>query len=398
MTRARILPLALLALLCASAGTGRALDWRESSRVSADGDAASARSDEFAWRLFVALNAPGHGRRTGNDPAVIWEDWATSVDVYRADGADPGAWPAPGAGREVAERRFESLSMSGLQNVRHIVAGKMVPLEGSLTDAPRLVEIRMNRIAYDYIRSGGLYNLEGQLRWVTERHAVQFPRGAVQLKASWRPIDVRDQGRYHSLNVRFADGSTRLFGLTALNIAAKVRPTWIWASFEHVDNAARPGADGWKLPSRDAYACRGKPLGCNAVPGGLGLERGVWQFYRLRGTMTRYVNATGAPQRLGNSELESGFQESASCMTCHARAALGLVDGKPRRLPVFAPGSGDDLRVRHGYLGVPDPAWYSDSASGDRQRSDLQPQDFVWSLAQARPRLPAGPDPQGASP
>jgi hypothetical protein len=147
---------------------------------------------------------------------------------------------------------------------------------------------------------------------------------------------------------------------------------------------------GW--PSRDRFACVGTTADCNRAPNGIGLERGPWRNYRLRGTLTRYVDDSGTAQRLGNSELEAGFQESASCMTCHSRAALAVVDGAPRRLEVFATDATVPPPLRRGYVGAPDPAWFRASdrtgravATSGIRDSDFQSLDFVWSLAQAKP-------------
>jgi len=382
----------MLWVACQSA---RALDWRDPWRVPDDTAAAAAASDEFAWRLFVALvwpvdpatgNADFRAGLGSNRPG-IWERWRNSADVYRDDGADPGRWDAAVAEPRIARaRRFESLSLTQFSHVRHIVAGRMAPLNGSLQNGERLVEIRMNRIAYEYIRSQGLYNLDGQMARVSAREPVAFPSGAIEVKASWRPIVSADAARYHTLRVRLADGRTRLYGLTALNIAAKELPQWFWASFEHVDNAVRPGGDGWRLPSRDRFACAGKTPDCDRAPEGVGLEGGAWRNYRLRGTLTRYVDESGIPERLGNSELEAGFQDSASCMTCHARAALAVVAGAPKRLEVFSPGATAGLPPRRGYVGTPDAGWFRAKDPNSGADIDFQPLDFVWSLAQAKPR------------
>jgi hypothetical protein len=333
-----------VALLCVACQPARSLDWREPWRIPHDTAAATAAGDEFAWRLFVALVWPADPTSgeadvdgdLGANRSGVWERWRNSADVYRDDGADPGRWGAVADPRVASAHRFEALARAQFSHARHIVAGRMVPLTNNLVNAKRLIEIRMNRVAYEYIRTLGLYNLDGQIARVTAREPVEFPGGAIEVKASWRPIDAADAPRYHTLRVRLAGGRTRLYGLTALNVAAKELPQWFWASFEHVDNAARAGGEGWRLPSRDRFACVGTTADCNRAPNGIGLERGPWRNYRLRGTLTRYVDDSGTAQRLGNSELEAGFQESASCMTCHSRAALAVVDGAPRRLEVFA--------------------------------------------------------------
>jgi hypothetical protein len=397
--------LAVLGVFLSSAAVpARALDEREPWRIPADpatadtadtagtADPAGRASDEFAWRLFVAINWPadpvtGEANRRatpGGDGPVVWERWANSSDVYRDDGADPGAWHVAAAPAVASSHRFESLSRDAFPRARHIVAGRMVALRDPLASARRLVEIRMNRLSADYIRAAGLYNLDGQMRKVVQGEPVAFPLGAIEVKASWRPIGRADRSRYHTLRVRFADGRTRLYGLNALNIAVKESPQWFWASFEHVDNATRVGTEGWQLPSRDRFACAGAQPDCNRVPAGIGVDTGVWQQYRLRGTMTRYVDAAGTAQRLGNSELESGLQDTASCMTCHARSALAVVAGRPLRLEIFDNRVAGERSPRRGYVGVPDPGWYHATAP-DGQPLTYEPLDFVWSLAQARP-------------
>src|SRR5208282_2024632 len=108
------------------------------------------------------------------------------------------------------------------------------------------------------------------------------------------------------VEVRMAGGAARLYGLTALHIVSKDLPQWFWATFEHVDNPRLPDADKWQLPSSDHFACRGEAADCNRMPRGIGLEQTVWQYYRLRGTLTRYVDDENRPLRLANSELEAG--------------------------------------------------------------------------------------------
>jgi hypothetical protein len=395
-----------LMLACISQGS-MALDWRSPWVPPQDSRAVAANADEYAWRLFVALDWPADpigrtadpGRRFGSDRPVVWETWQDTVDIYRPDGADPGPWragrAAPTRPQAVpAGQRFESLSPLDLPNARHIVRGVMVPLESPIIDPSRLTEIRINRAAFEYLRSRELYNLDGQWRAVAATGAhVAFPAGAIEVKAKWRPIRDDEAARYHTVRVALADGSERLYGLTALHIVSKVLPTWFWATFEHVDNPALGDGDGWRLPSRDRFGCRGSAPDCNRPPRGIGLEGTVWQAYRLRGTLTQYEDAAGRPLRLANSELEAGFQTSSSCITCHARAALARVGDEFVRLPVFdtstRPGDEpDDARPsqRRGFLGTPQPQWFTGAESGNGTRPSFRALDFVWSLAKAQPK------------
>jgi len=289
-------------------------------------------ADAEAWRIFALLNPPGRDR-----PAA-WESWPSAADTFRKDGADPG--PLPGASHPGTER-FELITARDFPNLRHIVGGRMVPVTDPLAQAKQLVEVRLNAASYGYIRTRELYTVAGQRRAVAQGK-VEFPTGAIQLKAGWRPIAESDRPRYHTLTVHLADGGTRLFGLAALNLAAKIPGGWLWASFEHTDAA-----------------------------GG--------RHYRLRGTQTTYLDALKRPLRLGNAVLEAGLGNSASCMTCHARASLS-VDGAPARLPVFAPALPG---VRRGYVGRPDPNWFGHADEQGVWQTTYASLDFVWSLSQA---------------
>ena len=82
------------------------------------------------------------------------------------------------------------------------------------------------------------------------KQAIQFGRNAKEVKAQWRRISATDKPRYHWTEIVAADGTRRIYGLTALHIITKDLPNWFWATFEHVDNPARRGNEPWRLPSR----------------------------------------------------------------------------------------------------------------------------------------------------
>jgi len=375
--------------VCAAARSN-AVDWTQPWSEPHDAAAARDQSDEYAWRLFVALNWPADpverradaAAHLGGQQPVVWESWQNAGEVYRGDGADPGAWEKGRLDQPPATwERFETVSLKDLPNARHVVGGVMVPWVDPLESAKRLTEIRMNRAAYEFIRVHELYNVDGQLHAVAGGREVRFPYGVKEVKARWRPISAAERSRYHTLVVTLADGTSRLYGLTALHIASKDLPMWFWATFEHVDNPSLPDSDHWQLASHDEFACRDRDADCNRFPSHIGLEGTVWQYYRLRGSLTSYVDPAGKARRLANSELETGFQTTASCMTCHARASIALLPrvSKPSaaalRLPIF------DGPERRGFIGTPEPAWFSDG-TGPR----FVPLDFVWSLSKAQPR------------
>jgi hypothetical protein len=392
---------AAVLIVAAAAVFPAAARWQEPWAEPQDAAAAANRSDEYAWRLFVALNWPAdliarradRRARFGADRPVVWESWRSAGEVYLENGADPGAWTVRSGQGLAPDRRFEVFSLRDLPNARHIVAGRMVPVIDPFAGASRLTEIRMNRPAFDYIRTRELYNLEGQMRAYAHGPTVSFPAGAKEVKAKWRPITEGERARYHSVLVTQADGTTRRYGLTALHIVSKDLPNWFWATFEHVDNPLQPDGEGWQLPSRDGFSCRSNE-DCRAAPRDIGLEGTVWQNYRLRGTLTDFVDPAGRPLRLANSELETGLQTSASCITCHARASLGVLAGAPVRLPIFDARA--DARgvvaARRGFVGLPEMQWFEQRASAGSPQVVFERQDFVWSLSKAKSTQPAPAD------
>jgi hypothetical protein len=384
--RSRVLSALLLACIAQTS-----MAWQEPWVQPHDARQAAANSDEYAWRLFVALNWPAETAGRAADPSaplgadrpVVWETWQSVADVFPADGRDPGPWVVDRAQPALAnERRFETGSLKDLARPMHIIGGRMVPLLDPMADAKRLTEIRMNETAFDYIRARELYNERGQLRAAASDRGVHFPLGSTNIKAKWRPITEAEHSRYHTLVVTLSDGSRHLYGLTALHVAVKDLDHWLWATFEHVDNRSLAGGEGWRLPSRDAFACGRRPVDCNQAPRGIGLENTVWQYYRLRGTLTRFVDPQSRPLLLANSELEAGMQSSSSCITCHSRAAIGTVAGAPARLPIFDAVE-NDSPTRHGYVGTPSPEWFAGSGGG--ARPGFEQLDFVWSLSKAAP-------------
>jgi hypothetical protein len=52
-----------------------------------------------------------------------------------------------------------------------------------------------------------------------------------------------------------------------------------------------------------------------------GLDR-VFRNYRLVGIQTNFVDPTGNPTLMSNTITEQGQLQTASCMTCHSRAAV----------------------------------------------------------------------------
>jgi hypothetical protein len=359
--------------------------------------------DRFAWHLFRALTWPADLDTRQADPAaaygadapVVFQTWILAGAVYLDDGREPPRWE---------EFNPETLvELDGTDGPLQLSLLREIPPIPPGTEGHQADEVRMNQAAFEYVRENGLYSIEGQQRFYYERRDIAFPPDAIEIKAVWRPITAAQADRYHWSRFRDAEsGEMLLYGLTALHLMSKVLPRWHWSTFEHVDNPFRDGIhdEGWLNRSRDSLACPAENLDCNRVPKGLGLEGTHWENYRLRGSQIDFTDDMGNPVILANSELETGFQTTASCMSCHVRATIGpninvpasfefgpdhqdhpLAPPRASRLSVFnvAP----DGRITS-YYGTPDPDDFRIKGMEGPNPATFSLLDYAWSLARAK--------------
>lgn len=322
--------------------------------------------DRFAWEIFSRINQPSNNGTNDTE----WETWATDEETFPLTpvAGNPPRWPGRGPRRKtLVESRQLKIANQGRTR--------------KLDIRPRIVdggnqEVRRNQAAFDFIVAEGLWNRDGLIDAFNAGKSISFPVEAIEIKATWKPIAEGDKPRFH-WNV---DRTGTLFGLTGLHITTKDLPNWFWATFEHVDNPAR----GRDLGCHDRFGTT-PPQDCSAPPSravqqllaqsGLGAQ---WLNYRLAGSQTDFVDSTGRPTLLGNSEIEGFFMTTSSCVTCHAKAAI---DGNGDFLPVFKSES-----PLEGDIGIPNPNWYY-AVNGTRKVMQL---DFVWGFAAAMP-LRSGP-------
>lgn len=331
---------------------------------SADQNPAVNAPDKFAWQLFLEINkSAGNGTRDR-----VWETWATHDDVY-GDPKNPPKFPG-------AVSRPKQLRRSRQLEVFRSMAMTAAPLATGPHPAflpldPESQEVRMNRPTVDFIAANQLWYLEGQVAAFRKGAPLNFPIESKEIKASWKRIVEAEKQKYHWQVA--SDGNT--YGLIALHIMTKDIPNWFWATFEQVDNPNRCREIG----CRDQFGvdAQGKltPALTQLMDAAqLGPE---WRNYRLSGSQVDFVDSTGRPLVVGNSEIETPFMTTSSCMSCHARAT---VDGLGGRLSIFV-----NSNPLQGNVGAPIPSWFQqETASGSKLRF-LQ-LDFVWSFLFAQPR------------
>lgn len=226
----------------------------------------------FAWWEFISLNWPGDGKAfgvPGDTSAVAWETYAPLSQVFLPRGVAPppfGTQPAP------PQRCADLVAREGANKVNVLREVSKFSAEFSdgddaeafPGDAPAWLgtqsgtnvwyEVRLNEDEFDTIVANGWYSAAGQAKTIASGKPVLLPQGvyqgvtgAIELKAAWmevtNPADPKWR-RYKLSEAIIVDSnddtcryvSVALAGLHIIHKTAS-QPTWIWATFEHVDNA-----------------------------------------------------------------------------------------------------------------------------------------------------------------
>lgn len=267
-------------------------------------------ADQFAWQEFLAITPQ-------------WEHWKTPEEVFLPDGAQPPDWDSP--------RPKEHELSANLQAVQ--ADGTLPPI---LTDKNGHVvryEERMNRVAFDYIRSHRLYDSRIQ----AQTDSVTFPNGSLLVKASWRELEPGEESRfltrecvvYDVKNGKPGRKRKRRMGLIGLHVVQKTpsAPQWIWATFEHIDNVggSTEHANRQTRAGVPSHFTRVIPIptalqALNRQQQQALREQGsVLQNYELIGTQWPTPDSQTLPAYLANTTMETFVQES-SCMGCHTMA------------------------------------------------------------------------------
>lgn len=273
-------------------------------------------------------------------------------------------------------------------------------------------------------------------------------------KATQVGIDPNDeQAPYITMNLvprpkpgDAAPPSAKPYILLSMHISSKDVPNWSWSTFEHVNNQGRcdftgcndsfgylttesetsngslgavannftgpnkrrnvddAAVDAFDLATLYPDSTRiSRALAALFAKAEIGTAQGInrtgrpdvadaaWRSYRLKGTQVDFVTSTGVPTRLGNSVTEAGFVNSASCITCHSRAAVTR-----EGVPAFAifTDQMSDAGLAQSVNGAPNPAWFSVNAFFGRNAQQEAPHvlavqtDFVWGFRFACPMEP----------
>jgi hypothetical protein len=255
-------------------------------------------ADCFAWSEFVSLNWPtisGAGFGDPGDTAPVqWQTYMDAGLLFPTDGSKPPPWGTqPSIPSDCMSQAKVSASAAKTMRVLTMTSKTDSPFsidQAAPSDAPNWLgaqngtnvwyEIVVSEDEYKYVVNNGLYNANTQASYVNNGQGspVVLPKGcstdigescpngsmlgAVELKAAW--IEAPDYGsngkwnRYKVTQAVVVDPGTQEcrqtnLALVGLHILHKTtnQPTWVWATFEHVDNVPTPGvaapADGYNF-------------------------------------------------------------------------------------------------------------------------------------------------------
>lgn len=232
----------------------------------------------FAWWEFISLNWPTDSGAGFGDPGdlapVAWQTYMPLHLLYPPDGEAPPPW---GSQPPVPARCTQAAKLAAGDEAPRVLSAvaKFATTPADVFDLPSSsaeaaptnepawlgaqngtnvwYEVRLNKAEYDYVVANKFYDANRQGAAVADGTPILLPVGTkdfvgtIELKAAWMEVTDLADPRWKRYKVAPAvvvdadDGSCRpvTVALVGLHIIHKTRsqPTWIWATFEHVDNA-----------------------------------------------------------------------------------------------------------------------------------------------------------------
>ena len=293
-----------------------------------------AQSPEtMAWNWFVCLNKPSAAQSSN----LEWETLKPSDQVYLPNGAPPGAYdssaPLPAAVVTQATALGMDLSRA-FHNINAIqqVDGLILQMGGAVPTSqqgkPVRFQLLMSRDTFDYIVQRKVYNMNGQAALPDN---LAFAPTAWELKAAWlwigadttyRQTLVNDgyyvaQAYYQQEDGTYQVGYAALSGLHVIN---KLHANWVWTTFENVNNSKYTVTNA--VPATPMTNTTGPTPAAKPVNASFQASNPTLSQYELIGVEYQPIT-----QVLANSQLESAFQNTSSCLACHGTAAYSLQKG-----------------------------------------------------------------------
>ena len=235
-----------------------------------------SQADCFAWQEFVTLNASTDASHGFGDPGdltpVQWETYMPRDVLFQPNGAHPPEWGTLVSEKYAEKFKSQRLLMKpgktklltftskfdGTDTLDDLDFGQAAPFNapnwlGAQNGTNVWYEIMLNKDYYDFVVQKGYYNAVVQHDSVKAGQPLNFPQGqfngvtgAIELKAAWMEVDnpsSKKWNRYKLSEATVQDATTgqlrnTIVALVGLHILHKTsnQPTWVWATFEQIDN------------------------------------------------------------------------------------------------------------------------------------------------------------------
>jgi hypothetical protein len=289
--------------------------------------------ETMAWNWFVCLNQPV----VQGSPDLEWETMKPSDQVYLPNGAAPGTYDhrVPPPDQVIAQAKAQGMNLTRTihnLNATQQVDGLILQMGGAVPADQKGQAVRfqllMGKDTYDYILQRKVYNMNGQS--VLPDNLV-FPSTAWELKSAWLWIGtdtaykqtLTNDGYYIAqAYYKNDDGSYEVgyAALSGLHVINKLTPSWVWTTFENINNSKYTVTNA--PSSKPMTNTTGPTPAAQPVNTQFQTTYPALSKYELIGVQFQPIN-----QVLANSQLESAFQSTSSCLACHSTAAYSRDDG-----------------------------------------------------------------------
>lgn len=346
-------------------------------KLSATRTAFAQAPEQFAWNWFVCFN-----QASGNNKDRLWETLKPTDQVFLPNGSKPLPYAQRAALPAAVQNAAQAAGMDMSRVFHNIdstqqVDGLIVQMGGSVPKAekgkPVRFQLLMSQDTFDYIIDKRVYNVNGQ---AALQEDLNFPPPSWELKTSWLWIGQDNaykttlendgyyigQAYYLNKDKTYTVGYAALSGMHVIN---KLFPAWVWTTFENVNNPKYTVTN----------AAPSTPLTNSTGPTSAAASQNS-KFQKLYPALSKYeligVQSTTTPitpHLLANSQLESAFQGSSSCLACHATAAFSAKKGY-FNFAKLNPESGGIV--------------YPTALLPDLDYAEYKRLDYVWSLKRAQ--------------
>ena len=318
--------------------------------------------EQTAWQIFVAINCASNGKLT-------WETWT-----------EQNCWYNPGSCDAAAEKKRFTHAVSllatkgqkqaapaapGLPGCQamttattpNVAPGLLPFVPKNLSATPKFCEeVYVNASEANFVNSPpgakpgvNLAINVGQASYIAANNKpLQFPSAAVEVKADWVAASSLnsasafdcDSKKPRGIYVQTLDGVC--YALVGIHITSKLYANWLWATFEPQSKLTNPNRcnpalysscnDAWgSNPARSTGQTTALTKNVTNLMDQAGLAQ-VFRNYRLVGVQTDYNQPVATKGLMGNSFVEFNAQvppKQASCITCHAYAAINVAANPP---------------------------------------------------------------------